>query len=701
MKKLTLLLVLIITLVIYISLNKSTESTNYDVDVKDIHPALSDKDSIEVFPFSNKKFASQKLKELTIANAQCKERKLDFNTQVNNIHQILIQALEHELRNGKTRRDLLAYSNQYKPFYDSYDDLLLQAKINLEKEKYDFTTSVDILNEWNGLSVINNFSVINIPIIVLGLQAFEGDSNGLSMGLVLDNEVSKSDVFALLENDENFNTYLESPLEINGSRVLSPSILFALTGGSLNVEEFKQAVSLRNFNVNDVAIAVMNDLPYEYLEVLIAQAVSIEDMPIIAQGRYDSNANLADFAASAHNVKLLQLLETYGVHPTNELGIITGLDIAIMNLPDDVDVYANAESFPDKYLETINYLIEKGYKAHGSRYQMDNEAFTFFKAPANKRNFQSSKALIPELKKALHRIDLADSSNRVIQILPDDSLVSKAIESMELKKAVLSNKSKSCESIQKELLAEEGFLDHRETYDLITRIAQDDDNTAQRLHDIDPTLVNLWRDTRQFSPNGSRETRSDFITMLGEDKLQEAFDYSSSTPLTEFETDRLLLSLLRSTENIIPIWNARSVPTPPSGLLAFKHIPFEKWESLEVEKFDFSIKDKFGNDLFVPAALNSQEAVQLLLDLGLKPEMDKLGLDVLDLLLEDSYENGSLNKSLRLIVPEVEELEPSHYSRIARLKKHFPEEYEKLIQISNQMLVSDEYDMNKFRSRLY
>jgi len=696
MKKLILLLAIVIALIIYIYPSKSIDSTN---NINDVTSTLSDNVSTEVFQFSNIEFASQKLKELTIANAQCKERPLDFNKQVNNIHQILILALEHELRNGKTERELLSYSNQYKTFFDGYDDLLLKAKIKIEKEKYDFTTSVDILNDWSGLSVINNFSVINIPIIVQGLKTFEGKSNGLSMSLELDNEISKSDVLALLENDDNFNTYLESLFGISGSPVLSPSILFSLTASSLKIEEFKQAVSLRNFNVNDVAVAVINDLPYEYLELLIEQTTSIEDMPIIVQGIYDSYANLADLAASTHNVKVLQLLETYGVHPTNELGIITGLDIAIMNLPDKVDAYVNTENFPDKYLETINYLIEKGYKAHGSHYQMDNETIISFNAP-NRRNFQSSKAIIPDLQKALHQIELVDNGYHINQVLPDDSLVSKAIESMNLRKAALNDKSKSCESIRKELLAEEGFIDYPEAYDLIKHISQDNGNTVERLHDIDPVLVNLWRDM-ELNHSVSLENHSDFITMLQEQKFQEALAYSSSTLLTEVETDTLLLSLLRNTESIISIWNARVVPIPPSSLLAFQNLPYEKWESLKNERFDFSVKDKFGHDLFVPAAFNSPEAVQLLIDFGLIPEMNELGLDVLDLLLEDSYANGRLNKSLSLIVSEVEIIEPNHHSRVARINKYFPEEYKKLVQLSSKFKIESEIEINQFRLKMY
>jgi hypothetical protein len=240
---------------------------------------------------------------------------------------------------------------------------------------------------------------------------------------------------------------------------------------------------------------------------------------------------------------------------------------------------------------------------------MDNETIISFKAP-NRRHFQSSKALIPDLKKALHQIELVDNSYSLSQVLPDDSLVSKAIETMELRKVALNDKSKSCESIRKELLAEEGFLDHREIYDLIKRISQDDGNTAERLHDIDPVLVNLWRDI-ETNHSVNLENHSNFIIMLQEQKLQEALAYSSSIPLTKAETDTLLLSLLRNTESIISIWNARVVPIPPPNLLAFKDLPFEKWESLKNERFDFSIKDSVGNGLFVPAAFNSPEAVQL------------------------------------------------------------------------------------------
>lgn len=696
MKKLVALIIIVLSTSFYLY------STKKESVVEDSHvvttPSL-ESNSVEIFPFSDKKFASEKLKKLTMANEQCKESNLDFSSQVNNIHKILIQALEYELRNGKTERELLSYSSQYKTFYNSYDDLLLKAKVNIEKEKYDFTASVDILNDWHGLSVIKNFSALTIPIIVQGLKAFEGKSNGLSMNLELDKDVSNSDILSLLENNDNFNTYLESPLGISGSPVLSPSILFVLTAKYLSIDEFQQVISLKDFNVNDIAIAVINDLPFEYLEILAKQTSSIKDMPTLVQGQDDSYANLADLASSVHNVKLLKLLEQYGVHPTNELGIITGLDIAIMHLPDNVESYLNTEDLPEKYIETINYLVSKGYKAHGSTYQVESEDVILFSAP-NRRYFQSSKVLEPNLKKALHQISLIDSSYSIEQIEPDNSIISKAIDTMELRKLALNDKSKSCESIRKELLAEEGFLDLKETYALIEKISTNEDNVTERLHEIDPALVNLWRNSSS-NRNINPEKNSKFIALLRQRKYQDAIDYSASTPLTEHETDILLYLLVQDLENLAPIWNSRVTSTPPSNLFALKHIQLETWQSLEIERFDFSIKDKFGQDLFSPAALHSPKVVEFLLSMNLKPEMDSFGLDVLDLLLDNTYEKGRVNESLKLIITEVEKLEPNHYSRIARIKKFFPDEYDELIKINKKFQLHNETELNKFRFRVW
>ncbi len=699
MKKLTRFLIVAVALLAYVYLTKDDSNSEKEGN-SNVEPNLVQTIGSAALSYQSKKFATKKLKKLTIANEQCKERSLDFSSQVQNIHQVLVQALEFELKQGKSERELLAYSNQYKTFYDGYDDLLLQAKVNIEKAKYNYTNSVDILGDWNGLSVINGFSSLNIPVIVQGLKTFEGKNNGLSMNLELDDSINKSDVYDLLDNSENFNTYLESPLGISSSPVISPSILFVLTATQLDIDEFKQAITLQSFTVNDVAIAIMNNMPNEYLELLITQTKSIEDLPVIAQGSYDSYKNLADIAASKHNVRLLTLLESYGVKATNEAGIITAMDIAIMNLPSGAEAYENLESFPDKYLDTLSYLYRKGYKAHGLTYQNDSETVVFFKAP-NRRNLQISNILEPKLRDYLYQIELIDGSYNIHQLSPDDSLVSNAIETMEIRKAALNDKSKSCEDIRKELLAEEGFADNKEAYDMINDIKKSEEYIAERLHEIDPVLVNLWRDSNATS-SVSLERDSNFISLLKEGKYQRALDYSASKPLTTQETDTLLMSLIQNIEDITPIWNARVSPKPPSGLFAFKYLDTEKWGLLMNEGFDFSIKDKFGNGMFLASVLNSPKAVKFLLDNGLKPETERLGLDALDLLLEETYEKGRLNPNLGQILDAIKSFEPSHYSRVARIKKFFPGEYEKLIKINKNLEPISEVQINRFRmSTLY
>ena len=91
--------------------------------------------------------------------------------------------------------------------------------MNIEKPKYNFTTSAEMLLKWQGLSVINRFSRENIPTIVENLKEVEGSISGFSMILPLAKNINKSDVYALLDNEE-LNTYLKSPFGIAHSPVI-------------------------------------------------------------------------------------------------------------------------------------------------------------------------------------------------------------------------------------------------------------------------------------------------------------------------------------------------------------------------------------------------------------------------------------------------------------------------------------------------
>ncbi|QFU22574.1 hypothetical protein FM038_010645 [Shewanella eurypsychrophilus] len=650
----------------------------------------------------DKQFATKKLEQLTIAHTQCKQKNYDIGDQIAYVHQDIIEALEHELKQGKSDRDLLAYSNQYETYYKSYDDLLLQAKINIEKTKYHFTQSVSILNNWNGLSVIEGVNSDSLSELIEALEPLEGKNHGLNMSVSLSENITKSDVYALLDNNHSFSTYLESPLYIANSPFLSPSILFILSAEKLNIDEYKQTISLRSFTVNEVALAIQNNMPNEYLILLLDQAADIEDMPIPRQDYSDSYENLADIAVANFNVEALKVLNQHGVKPTNEPGIMTAMDIAIMNLPSEDKVYKELDSDSNKYLNTLTYLKENGYKAHGKDKQFDSATITFFRAPG-KRQFNSHMLPESKLRELIQSIELIDKSHNIKQRKIDDSIVSAAIAEMKIKQMAFKRESEACVSIKQQLLAEEGFESRKKTYQLIDNIKKNPQKIEARLQEIDPVLVSLWKELELNAKDFHLSSKPDdeFRHLLNDGKTELALEYSILTPLTLSETDTLFRFMLNENSEFAPIWKARIEPKTPSSLISLKHLPVEKWQDLLHQGFDFSITDQLGNDAFMAAALNSSQAIRFLVDNNFKLNTEKYGLDALDLLLEQIYESGKLTESITELLTLYPEFKPSHYARVARIKKFLPDEYNKLISLNNALTPEAGTKINKFRIERY
>jgi hypothetical protein len=649
----------------------------------------------EVLEFSERVFASEKLKDLSIANAQCKSNNKNYSVNVRSIISILTDTLEEELRSGVSERTLLAYQDQFPTFYQGFEDILREAKIRIEREKYTTTNSIEILNLWSGLSVVNGFNAINVPLIVEATASVDLQNSGIQMGLELNSDLSEDEVIALLNNTEHFNTYLYSPFHVNGAP-LSPSVLFVLTASALDIEIYKAVISLQSFNVNDVAVAIVNGIPSEYLSPLLAQTRNVEDMPIFYQTDYDSYNNLADFAAANHNVDALIELARYGVTPTNEPGIITGLDIALKNLPSKNNPVKQPGKNTNKYIETINYLVKQGYKAHGSLIDFEDESIIFFDAP-NSRLLTTEDVSDPALRSPLRNIDLIDKSEWIAQIPADGSQISKAIEEIDVRKKTLNASNVECEEIRKELILAEGFADDQEREALLGEVANQD-NAAQRLHDIDPALVR-YADTSNHWAFNSEDAKGEgsFLGMLKKGEYDEALIYSVSQPLTEHETDQLLWMLAMEPEALYPIWKARITHTPPTALGVFRRMPMEQWRYLLREGFDFSLQDIWGNDFFAPAGMHSKETVALLLENGFVPNFDNVGLDAIDIVLEESYEKGRLNESVVLLLAQTQKLEANHYARIARLKRYFPDAYRELIEADKRFVPPANIEPNRYR----
>ena len=646
-----------------------------------------------VFTNTENNVEIKKLSKLSEEYTECKTKEQNLNININNSLITIKSELENDLKYGKTDKDIAFYRNLSETLNKDFGLLLLQAKLNIERKKYHYSDNIELLREWSGLDVIKTFSAANIDDIVHSLKTLESYSPDLKISLHLDNEIEKSDVLNLLQNTTFFHTYLESPFLIEGTP-LSPSNLFVLTATTLDLYEFSQAITLQSFNVNDLAVAIKNGMPFDYLRLLIEQTSNIEDMPTLHQSKYESYSNIADLAVATHNVPLLRLLETYGVNPINKPGILTGLDLAILNIPKSIFANSSEELLAPKYIETIEHLMAKGYRAHGFKTKKNGQSAIVFQAPF-KRKLNSEAVLQPTLQNLLQSIQLLNDYNQITNTAYDHSVISKAAQTIEQEKIALNMWTEKCESLNRAVRLEEGFSDHLDAKRVIDSFKGKED-APLALQAIDPVLVNLWSKYHGSDSNNLSDAETSFIRWLREKSYSKALDHSATTPLSEKATTVLLSELSRNPEKVLPIWQAKVAHSPPSRLLSFTRLSFQQWEYLAKEGFDFSTEDKLGNDFFLPAALHSTEALELLLAYGFKPKTHNLGVDIVDLLLEESYKQGRLNPSLLAVLDKIDHIEPNHYSRIKRLATYFPEQYNKLINLDKRYIPPINTTMNSF-----
>jgi len=697
MKKIWMLLALlsliILTLVFY---NPSdTGQIAYSTSTDDVATNVPQQDVLQTITI--KKYGSKEIEDLVLIREQCVSKSRKLRSQNKNPRLRVLKALEQELKQGTSIRELLSYSGQYITYYVGYAGLLLKAQINIEKAKYDIAPSISILNEWKGLSVLEGYDASTIATLV---DSYE-DSSILRLSFSLDEDTKniKLKLDALLNNGNKFTTYLESPFA--GGSAISPAMLFVLTAKHLTIDEFKVAISGHSFTVNEVAVAINNNMPQEYLTALIDNTQNIRDMPIFVQDDGEFYYNLADLAVSVHNVELLKLLAGKGVTPTNEEGILTGMDIAIANLPYAEKHYQDLSQFPKKYINTLAYLHKKGYRAHVSRHSEIDAESIHFRAP-NSKHFYSQSVKEPELQALLQRVEIIENSTHIQQVEENESILSNTLRAYRLEIGHLNSQEKACRTVKEDLLVAEHFYSWNMARAVIRRVMKNNNentNIAALLHDIDPVLIYIWHSMTMHSNSmkAGYGKKSEFDELMSKDSTQNILDYSASLPLTQQETDYLFSSVLASPKKYVAIWNARTAPLQPSSLLKFSKLAMTKWQNLQEEGFDFAITDTWGNDLFFPAMLNSEEAVSFLLNEDLSPDFETTGLDILDLALENSYRHGKLDPKVFQALSLTQKIEASHYSRIARLQKFFPKEYKKLIDGNDLLIPAENTELNKYQ----
>ena len=642
----------------------------------------------------------QKISELTTKYAQCKSEKLSSGTHDRKINRKLATVFENELKNGKSERELLAYANQYSRDRTFIFSAISRAKRNIEKSKYTTTSDASILKTWRGLGVVVGFTPDFMEELVKDYDEKYGNFRG-RFPATMKAQPDKADVLALLENTDSFNTYFYSPFDIGGSTVIAPSKLFVLNIEQLTLDELRQAFRGQTFSVNDAAYAINSGISFEYLEFILQHTESVGGRPIYGPRGYGGISNLADLAVLRFDLPLLKLLARKGVEPINEWGILTGLDIALENLPgkDDVGVKGNTS----KYIKTLEYLNQRGYRAHGELRQTEQGEAILFRTP-HKGGGNNSLAIPEELQDIVKKIELVDKSFYVQQLEPDDSAISKVIASANAQSKSLNERRVNCDSYRRKLELAQGYESRSKAFNLINELRADDEGDLSHiLQEIDPALVNLWRfsEGAKYFKAEEYNQRSKFLEMLKDKDYQSALEYSVSTALNQRETDELLWRLANGDIQSMPIWNARVFPKSTSSLLSFSRIPIDKWKLLEREGFDFSLIDAQGRDLFVSAALASPEALVLLFEKNLSPDMEEAGPDIFDVALERSIDNGELYTAIPLILSRVVTVEPNHFSRIVRLKSAFPEIYEELIALDERLIPPEGAEPNRYKLRVF
>ncbi|XQF91537.1 hypothetical protein ACOBV8_22250 (plasmid) [Pseudoalteromonas espejiana] len=69
-------------------------------------------------------------------------------------------------------------------------------------------------------------------------------------------------------------------------RGVSPATLFVLNANKFSIKEFEQATSSNQFTVNEVATAIKNDIPNEYIIALLQQVPVLDAMPLYEKTRF-------------------------------------------------------------------------------------------------------------------------------------------------------------------------------------------------------------------------------------------------------------------------------------------------------------------------------------------------------------------------------------------------------------------------------
>lgn len=624
----------------------------------------------------------------------CRDQSQQQHIKINNLNQSLVSFFVSELKKGTSVPTILKYANLSEINKRQYIAFLRDAIVAEQKQQLNITSSLNELANWQGIEAIKGFTNDKVKEMIQQLGDNKHSPPGLTLSVPLDENVQKETLYALLNNTDTFTTYSKTFIKLEGSEVISPATLFVLNANKFTPKEFEQAISSNQFTVNEVATAIKNNIPNEYIFALMKQVPALDAMPL-----YEENSvlyNMADIAVSQFNLPLVKALQQLGVTPTNQPGLFTGLDVAIVSLPKSGNL--TLAPLDAKHTQMLNYLTEQGYKAHSRNASdtLNSKGVSFVSDFIYQQGAYINGQENPEQYAYFNPIGKIDNATLPQVSEPDNSDVARFLVDLKQQKEDLDNKRQNCELLQQQLSATEQLHSTMRAYNTVLEVKKEQGNNFEYvLQEQDPVLVNYWWSilSNQLSNDRSHNAFSQY---LSKKDYQKAYEYSLSTPLTQTETDTLFSFLLLEPHDFIAIWQSRVEPKPPSDLARLSRFPLSQWQKLKQAGFDFSITDTYGRDVYVQAASSSVEVVQFLIDNKIPADSEKLGVDILDLALEQSYTKGELSPMIPLALQLVEKIEPNHLSRAARLKTFYPEVYEQLIKLNPALKPAEGTQLNHY-----
>lgn len=624
----------------------------------------------------------------------CRDQSQQQHIKINNLNQSLVSFFVSELKKGTSVPTILKYANLSEINKRQYIAFLRDAIVAEQKQQLNIASSLNELANWQGIEAIKGFTNDKVKEMIQQLGDNKHSPPGLTLSVPLDENVQKETLYALLNNTDTFTTYSKTFIKLEGSEVISPATLFVLNANKFTPKEFEQAISSNQFTVNEVATAIKNNIPNEYIFALMKQVPALDAMPL-----YEENSvlyNMADIAVSQFNLPLVKALQQLGVTPTNQPGLFTGLDVAIVSLPKSGNL--TLAPLDAKHTQMLNYLTEQGYKAHSRNASdaLNSKGVSFVSDFIYQQGAYINGQENPEQYAYFNPIGKIDNATLPQVSEPDNSDVARFLVDLKQQKEDLDNKRQNCELLQQQLSATEQLHSTMRAYNTVLEVKKEQGNNFEYvLQEQDPVLVNYWWSilSNQLSNDRSHNAFSQY---LSKKDYQKAYEYSLSTPLTQTETDTLFSFLLLEPHDFIAIWQSRVEPKPPSDLARLSRFPLSQWQKLKQAGFDFSITDTYGRDVYVQAASSSVEVVQFLIDNKIPADSEKLGVDILDLALEQSYTKGELSPMIPLALQLVEKIEPNHLSRAARLKTFYPEVYEQLIKLNPALKPAEGTQLNHY-----